>query len=387
MNIEVVMSEVFKLQSTFVIIFIVILLSACNLPIASVSSDQIAGDDFADVLQPVDPAEFTVLTAYTNAEPASAEDFQNRLIQLYQRTNPAVVFIINSNGISGSGFVYSEEGYIITNNHVVSGTGSLEIKFSNGERLRASRVGTDVDSDLAVVKVEDLPKEVTPLPLSPPNSVQPGQFVVAIGNPFGEQGSMSFGIISGLGRSLPSQRNLGSTYSLPEVIQTDAPINPGNSGGPLLNLNGEVLGVATAIATETGSNTGVGFAIPVKAIYAIIPDLINTGEHDYGYMGAGFDSEVSLDEQTIYDISQTQGAYVLNVTSGSPADNAGLIPANPNIGDGGDLIIAIDGVQVNDFNDLNSYLVFYTSAGQLIELTVLRDGSEVTIPLTLGTRP
>jgi len=264
-----------------------------------------------------------------------------------------------------------------------------EVVFADGERRRATLVGSDIDSDLAVIKVDALPEGVTPLPLAEANGVQVGQLSVAIGNPFGERGSMSLGIISGLGRSLRSQRETttGSTYSLPQVIQTDAPINPGNSGGPLLNLEGQVIGVNTAIASTTGANSGVGFAIPVAVVRRVVPSLITDGEVAYAYMGATFDSEISLDEQEFYDVPQTQGAYVLGVTAGSPAAKAGLIPADPTTGQGGDLIIAIDDQPVNDFADLNTYLVFHVQVGQTVDLTVLRDGETVTLPLTLEARP
>jgi 2-alkenal reductase len=200
---------------------------------------------------------------------------------------------------------------------------------------------------------------------------------------------MSLGIISGLGRSLPSQRGTttGSTYSLPQVIQTDAPINPGNSGGPLLNLEGEVIGVNAAIASSTGTSSGVGFSIPVAAVKRVVPSLIEDGKHVYPYMGASFDSEISLDEQAVYGVSRTQGAYVIDVTPGSPADRAGLIAADPRTGQDGDLIIDIDGRPIDDFSDLNSYLVFHTQVGQTINIMVLRDGERVVLPLTLGARP
>jgi 2-alkenal reductase len=315
-------------------------------------------------------------------------DLQAILVNLYQQVNPAVVYILVPFG-SGSGFVYSEDGYIVTNNHVVAGSNQFEVVFANGERRTARLVGSDVDSDLAVLQVNDLPEGVRPLPLAAADNIQVGQFVIAIGNPFGEQGSMSLGIVSGLGRSLVSQRGLenGSSYSLPDVIQTDAPINPGNSGGPLLNLAGEVVGVNSAIASTTGTNSGVGFAIPVSALHRIIPGLIADGEYHYPYIGAGFDDEISLAEESAYGLSQTQGAYILNVVAGGPADDAGLIAANPNNGRGGDLIIAIDGRVINSFADLNSYLVFHSVVGQTIDLTVLRDGEEITAPLTLGERP
>ena len=319
---------------------------------------------------------------------ASSNDLEASLIQVYQNTNPSVVYIITPSG-SGSGFVYSQDGMIVTNNHVVAGTRSFEVVFANGDRQRASLVGAEADGDLAVIQVEQLPDGVSPLSLAEADSLQVGQFVVAIGNPFGEQGSMTLGIVSALGRSLPSQRGLstGSTYSLPEVIQTDAPINPGNSGGPLLNLDGQVVGVNAAIASQTGTNSGVGFSIPVSAVQLIVPSLIQDGEYEYPYMGAGFDPEISLEEEAQFGLQQTQGAYVLNVTPGSPADQAGLVAADPNTGRGGDLIIAIDGQPVQNFSDLNSYLVFVSSVGQTIEIAALRDGKQVTLQLTLGSRP
>jgi 2-alkenal reductase len=315
-------------------------------------------------------------------------ELEATLENLYQQANPAVVYIIVPPLGSGSGFVFNEAGYIVTNNHVVEGGREYEVVFSNGERQSARLVGTDVDSDLAVIKVDQLPDGVDPLPVA---TEQPkvGQFVVAIGNPFGERGSMSLGIVSGLNRSLSSGQGFDTniTYSLPEVIQTDAPINPGNSGGPLLNLQGEVVGVNSAIRSTTGTNSGVGFSVPARAVNRIAPSLIANGEFEYSYMGVTFDGEISLDDQSAYGLTQTQGAYVLGVSSNSPADQAGLIPANSSTGRGGDLVIAIDGQAINDFSDLNSYLVYESAVGQTIDVTVLRDGQPVDLSLTLGSRP
>lgn len=328
---------------------------------------------------------------------SEAETLQATLTQLYREVNPSVVFIIVPSdsssllepGGSGSGFVYSGEGHILTNHHVVSAGSSYEIVFAGGERQRAELIGSDLDSDLAVLQVEGLPSGVKPLPLADGASIEVGQFAIAIGNPFGEQGSMSLGIISGLGRSLPSQRMTatGSTYSLPQVIQTDAPINPGNSGGPLLNLNGEVLGVNAAIASATGTNSGVGFSIPVDVVKRIVPRLIEGGEVAYPYMGLTFDGEVSLDELDIYGVAQTDGSYVISVVPGSPADRAGLVGADPETGRGGDLIIAVDGRPIRTFSDLNTFLVLEAEVGQTIELTVLRGEDTLILPLTLGARP
>ena len=331
----------------------------------------------------------TVASRLAEQQLADEPGVDTALIDLYRAANPAVVYIIVPPIGSGSGFVYSADGTIVTNNHVVSGGRAFEVVFSDGEHMPATLVGTDTDSDLAVLQVETLPEGVEPLPLAEPDSLQVGQFVVAIGNPFGEQGSMSLGIVSGLGRSLRSQRNsrFGSTYSLPSVIQTDAPINPGNSGGPLLNLEGEVVGINAAIASQTGVNSGVGFSIPVIAVRQVVPSLIEKGSHDYSYLGASFADEISLAEQQQFGLTQTQGAYVIGVTPGGPADNGGLVAADPNSGRGGDLITAIDDRPMASFADLNTYLAFYTTVGQTIDVTVLRDGVEASVPITLGPRP
>lgn len=319
---------------------------------------------------------------------APGSDLEQSLIQVYNRTNQAVVYIIVPQIGSGSGFVYDDSGHIVTNNHVVDGGGSYEIVFADGERRSATLVGRDVDSDLAVLNVDDLPNGVQPLSLAAPGQLQVGQFVVAIGNPFGEQGSMSMGIVSGLDRSLRSRRSANANpYSLPEVIQTDAPINPGNSGGPLLNLDGEVVGVNSAIATTTGANSGVGFSIPVAAVRRIVPSLIKGGSYDYPYLGISFADEISLSDQATLDLPQTQGAYVLGVATGSPADRAGIIAADPSTGRGGDLIVQIDNQPIIDFSDLNGYLVFNTAVGQKLAIKILRQGKPVTLTLTLGARP
>ena len=196
---------------------------------------------------------------------------------------------------------------------------------------------------------------------------------------------MSIGVISGLGRTLESQRIAegGGRYSLPEVVQTDAAINPGNSGGPLLNLEGQVIGVNSAIATRSGTNSGVGFSIPVNAVKKVVPKIISDGEYIYPYMGIRMLS-LDLELQEQLSLPQTSGAYVTEVTADSPAEDADLIGEN---GPGGDLIVAVDGHPVVTSDDLIAYLVFETEVGQTIELTVLRDGEEVELSLLLGARP
>ncbi|MEJ2707831.1 MAG: trypsin-like peptidase domain-containing protein [Anaerolineales bacterium] len=380
---------------TLLAVFLVFTLAACsafspgaeatptNVPVSEVATTSLVENQVSLAQSP---------TVSVASEPApqiqSSTSLEADLIQLYQQANPSVVYIITPSG-SGSGFVYSQDGYIVTNNHVVEGSNSFEVVFSNGDRENADLIGADVDGDLAVIQVSSLPDGVQPLTLAEPDTLQVGQFVAAIGNPFGEQGSMSFGIVSGLGRSLPSQRGVtgGSTYSLPEVIQTDAPINPGNSGGPLLNLSGEVVGINAAIESQSGTSSGVGFSIPVAAVRLIVPSLIQSGSYQYPYIGASFASEIGLQEQTQLGLPQTQGAYLVEVTPGSPADQAGLQAADPTTGEGGDLIVAIDGQPIQNFGDLNSYLVFHTQPGQTIQLSVLRGGQQITLQLTLGTRP
>ncbi|MBK8987840.1 MAG: trypsin-like peptidase domain-containing protein [Chloroflexi bacterium] len=333
--------------------------------------------------------------------PASLSfDLQDQLVAVYERVNPAVVHIFVYSSFdgrefplgTGSGFVYNSDGHIVTNNHVVADGDAFEVVFADGYRSRAQLVGTDVDSDLAVIRAESLSPNAQPVPLGDMNALHVGQFVIAIGNPFGEAGSMSIGIVSGLGRTLDSQRTVegGGRYSLPQVIQTDAAINPGNSGGPLLNLLGEVVGVNSAIRTDTGANSGVGFSIPVSAVKRIVPSLISNGAYVYPYLGIRMQT-LDIDTAEQLNIPSTSGAYVIAVSENAPAAAAGLIASGlSNLGTprpGGDLIIAINGAPIISSDDLISYLVFETAAGQTVDLTVVRGGKEIVVPLTLGERP
>jgi 2-alkenal reductase len=324
-------------------------------------------------------------------------ELQGRLIELYQSTNPSVVhiFVFDNSALAlgtGSGFIFDASGHIVTNNHVVTNSATLEVVFADGERRRANLVGTDIDSDLAVIRVDSLPADVQPLPVGDSANLQVGQFVVAIGNPFGEAGSMSIGIISGLGRTLESQRLApGGTFSIPQVIQTDAAINPGNSGGPLLNLNGEVIGVNSAILSRTGANSGVGFSIPINAVKNIAPALIEDGSYSYPYIGISMSSlPFTLTELERLDLPPN-GVYITDVTEGTPAAEAGLIGSGTTQFNeplpGGDYITAINGTPVRTSDELVSYLVFETEVGETVQLTILRSGEEITVPLTLGQRP
>lgn len=373
-------------------------LSAVQTP-ATIDKEAIVQEVIATLqAQSSQPAAIPTFTGATL--PVNGPDLQNALITVYQRANPSVVQIFVYDTAqdtefplgSGTGFVYDTTGHIITNNHVVADGSNFEVVFADGSRRSASVVGTDVDSDLAIIKVEEPPTNIQPIPLGDSTNLQVGQFVIAIGNPFGEVGSMSIGIVSGLGRTLESQRIApgGGFYSLPQVIQTDAAINPGNSGGPLLNLNGEVVGVNSAILTTTGTNSGVGYSIPVAAVKRIAPHLISTGSYTYPYIGIRM-TDLTLGLQETLGLSRSAGAYITDITSNSPAEEAGLVSSGEtSLGDpltGGDLIVAIDGQPVQNTNDLISYLVFHTEVGQTIQLTVVREDSEISVPLTLGARP
>lgn len=388
----------------FVLILIVLFSTACQEAPGTIIQEPIVDEEaivesvVATVmaqtpqLEPAATAE--PLPAVTNTQQTPFDqDLQAKLIDIYMRINPSVVHIFVFDEIentslplgTGSGFVFDDEGHIVTNNHVVTEGDRFEVVFVNGARRNADFVGSDVDSDLGVIKVDSLPADVKPISLSDSRELHVGQFVIAIGNPFGEAGSMSVGIVSGLGRTLESQRIAegGGRYSLPEVIQTDAAINPGNSGGPLLDLEGEVVGVNSAISTRTGTNSGVGFSIPVNAVKQIVPRLILDGSYVYPFIGIRMLS-LNLELQEQLDLLQATGAYITEITEGSPAEQADLIGAN---GPGGDLIIAVDDTEVISSDDLIAHLVFEAEVGQTVQLTVVRDGEEIVVPLTLGERP
>ncbi|MBK8901451.1 MAG: trypsin-like peptidase domain-containing protein [Anaerolineaceae bacterium] len=345
-------------------------------------------DAVSTVPQQVEPVEINDTPQVTELVTANLE---NQFIDIYNRVNPAVVhiFVFAEDAFlgTGSGFVIDQAGNIVTNNHVVADGDEFEIVFSSGERRRASLRGTDVDSDLAVIQVDSLPDDVQPVVLGDSSQLQVGQFVIAIGNPFGEAGSMSIGIVSGLGRTIESQRVVaGGSFSIPQVIQTDAAINPGNSGGPLLNLSGEVIGVNSAILSTSGANSGVGFSIPVNAVRNIAPELIADGEYNYPYIGISmYPQAFTLRQLEELDLPPN-GVYVTGVSQGTPAAAAGLIGDNVSTA-AGDYIIAINGEPVRNSDELLSYLVFETTVGETVELTVIREGKEINLPLTLGERP
>jgi S1-C subfamily serine protease len=330
---------------------------------------------------------------------------QDLLVRLYDTVSPGVVLIqqIGDKGSGlGSGFVYSTDGYIITNYHVVEGATALEVDFPDGYKTRGEIAASDLDSDLAVIKVHTPADQLHPLPMGDSDLVKVGQTVVAIGNPFGLNSTMTMGIVSAKGRTMDSLRQTeeGNFYSTGDMIQTDASINPGNSGGPLLNLNGEVIGLNRAIRTvgtnSTGDplNSGIGFAVSVNIIKRVVPVLISNGKYDYPYMGISTPpgGDLSLLEREELGLTNTSGAYLVDVVSGGPADQAGLIGGHKTtqirgLLGGGDLIIEVDGRPVHVFGDLMSYLMTNKSPGDSIVLKIIRDNQEKEISLTLGKRP
>ncbi len=312
---------------------------------------------------------------------------EQAFINVYDQVNPAVVNIAIGSG-QGSGFLYDQQGHIVTNNHVVAGGGDILVTFSDGSQSSARVVGTDPDSDLAVIRVEQFPANVIPVTLADSDALQVGQLVIAIGNPFGLQGSMTTGIVSALGRLLPANSSSnGASYSIPDVIQTDAAINPGNSGGPLLDVQGQVIGVNSAIESPVRGSSGIGYAVPSNIVSVVAPQLIANGKVAHPWLGIAGTSLNESIAKTLGLPETQRGVLVSSVTGSGPAAAAGLRGGNGNNGLGGDVIVGVDGRSVASFDDLLGYIMQYTAVGQTIQLDVLRDGAVSAIPVTLQPRP
>jgi serine protease Do len=346
------------------------------------------------------------LSSTSNASSLSLSD-------LYSKVQKSVVQVsdvpstTNVQGARfGSGFLYDKEGHIITNYHVVqtnARNAEFDVTFSDGNAYTAHLIGSDPYSDLAVLKIQDaLASQITPLPVVNSSKLRVGDTVVAIGNPFGLAGSMTTGIVSGLSRILPSSNEnpsaspLSPSYSIPNIIQTDAAINPGNSGGPLLNTGGEVIGINAAIFSNTGFYAGVGFAVPSDTIMKIVPSLIREGAYLHPYLGiAGMDISKSLSRQM--GLEDIRGGFLItSITPGGPADKFGLQAAELQrtssgtgrpIVKGGDIILKIDNHDVKKIDDVVSYLERSTSVGDTVKLTISRDGAIKEQNIVLDARP
>jgi len=294
----------------------------------------------------------------------------------------------------GSGFVWDQDGHIVTNNHVVSAADQIEVTFSDGTTLPATLVGADPDSDLAVIKVDVSKDMLHPIQVADSDGVKVGQLAIAIGNPFGLEGTMTTGIISAVGRSLPTDQNVAGSYTIPDIIQTDAPINPGNSGGVLVDANGALVGVTSAIESPVGTNAGIGFAIPAEIVNKVVPALIKDGKYVHTWLGISGTTLVP-DLANAMDLKTTQrGVLVEEIMPNSPAEKAGLRGSNDQVtinGQpvtvGGDVITAIDNQQVTNMEDLIAYLSRSTVVDQKVSLDILRDGKQTTLDVTLVARP
>jgi S1-C subfamily serine protease len=338
----------------------------------------------------------SVVATTTTGATAELDTTSNLLANRYERLTPGVV---NINVIvggdqggqgAGSGFILDTEGHIVTNHHVIDQAAFVSVVFFNGVEVQAEIIGSDDDSDLAVLQVTTLPDGTYPLPLADSDLVHVGDWAIAIGNPFGLGGSMTLGIISALGRVIPSGV---AGFSIPQAIQTDAAINPGNSGGPLLNLAGQVIGVNAQIRTSgSNSNSGVGFAIPANVVRRVIPVLIANGAYQWPWAGIQGDS-INLLLSEANDLPNQEGAYLDAILPNGPADDAGLQGSTGNttvdgfqVPVGGDVVIAVDGEATRSFDELLNRIAFKTPGDEVV-FTVLRDGQQVEQTIVLEARP
>lgn len=357
---------------------------------------------------------FSSSTKFVSAQMPTNENSTTQgslsLPDLFTKVQKSVVQVTekdNSNELGsrlGSGFVYDKDGHVITNYHVVTpGTNNaneLQVTFLDGNVYPADLVGVDQFADLAVIKVKNISSDkLAPLPLANSSSLRIGESVVAIGNPFGLSGSMTQGIVSGLGRLLPSDENqdnfagAGSSFSIPNIIQTDAAINPGNSGGPLIDTQGRVVGINTAIFSNTGVYSGVGFAIPSNTISKVATSLIQNGSYHHPYIGiVGLSLTPDLSKQI--GLNQTKGFLITTITKGSPADKSGLRAGSTtttfngrDVEVGGDIILKIDNREVTKIDDILAYLESQKHVGDKVHFTILRDNAIKELDLILGDRP
>jgi S1-C subfamily serine protease len=327
-------------------------------------------------------------------ELALEADVEEQLvINVYARVSPAVVCVRDRDhrgGCIGSGFSFDGEGHIVTNNHVAEVLTEPLITLADERTVPAEVVGRDPGSDLAVLKIDIAPGQIRIVELGESASLKVGQRAIAIGNPFGLERTVTTGIISSLSRTL---RRDDSGFLLAEIIQTDAAINPGNSGGPLLNSQGQVIGVNTAIRSTSGFNSGVGFAIPVDIVKRVVPELIATGHYRHTWLGVR-GRTISPEMVEAMDLPIQTGVLIAAVEAGGPADLAGLrggmrevLVSDLPMLEGGDIVTAIDGVPVKRFDDLINYLASQTSVGDVVAVTIVRGGQEMAVDIALQERP
>ena len=335
-----------------------------------------------------------VVAAYEEVLTGIYESVLPSVVQIKVRTNvPSGGFggSFRPAASEGSGFVWSSDGHIVTNHHVIDGATNVTVIFADGLELEATVLGSDPDSDLAALKVDPPAGGLAPIGLGDSDQLRVGQLAVAVGSPFGQEFSMTSGIVSALGRVLQAG---DSNFSNPEIIQTDAPINPGNSGGPLIDRHGNVIGINSQIISRSGSSSGVGFAVPINTAKRIVPVLIDEGDYTYAYLGiSGSSLGTALAEANDLP-SDTRGVLVVTVVPGGPADQAGLSEAQGTTTiDGidyptdGQIIIAIDGTPVDGMDDLVTYMAEHNRPGDTVTLDVITDGGSGQVRVTLAARP
>jgi len=335
-------------------------------------------------------------TSITIAEVPPLYSESLSLIEIFEKSESGVVRVnVQRNetteviGGIGSGFVFDKKGHIITNAHVVKDAVKVVVTFLDGRSYNAEIIGTDEFTDLAIIKVNADLVLLHPLSIGDSSNLKVGEQIAAIGNPFGLSGSMTSGIVSQLGRLLPS----GAGYSIPDVIQTDAAINPGNSGGPLLNMRGEIVGINTAIQSATGEFTGVGFSIPSQTVAKIVPILIEKGEYKHPWIGIS-GRDIDPDMASVLNLKDAIGFLIITVVDDSPAHNAGLIGSDKtievegvNYPIGGDVILSVDGIEVRKIDDILIHLQRAKTVGSEMILEILRDGRTTNVTIVLQERP
>lgn len=419
-------------KSKFLLSFLVLpalVLAACSAKPAATTTSQASQNSGAVAANPTSPiktvAQVVVPPAQTNVTTSGdLLALQNAYESIYQKVAPSVVRIdvveqaAASTGSSnsrnpfgnsapssaiGTGFIWDTKGDIVTNNHVVSGASTITVTFFDGSSYSATVVGTEVNADLAVVNVKAPANEFVPVTLADSSQLQVGEIAIAIGTPYGETSTMTQGIVSALSRALPvldptsgnpATTTSGLAYTIPDVIQTDAPINPGNSGGVLVNLDGQVIGVPYEMESGAQTSSGIGFAIPAEIVNNVVPALVKNGSFNTPWLGIQ-GGDLTPDVATAMNLPATQkGALIVAVTAGGPAAKAGLQPstqqvtiAGQSLTVGGDVVTAINGVAINNFDDLAVYVFAHANSGDTINLTVLRQGKQVQVPVTIGTRP
>ena len=373
------------------LIFLTITLISCTLDSNSASEDSVNNTNMSQT--------------EVNSNTSLLEAREQHLSNLYDSSLSSIVHIkviqtVPSMGFfsqnqsrrsNGSGFVWDKLGHIVTNYHVVANVDNVEVQFSDGSEFLAKVVGLDPNSDLAVIKLETNDLSFTPLNLGNSNEVNVGNYTFAIGSPFGQEFSMTSGIVSAIKRTVPSQN---STFTIPNVIQTDAAINPGNSGGPLLDMNGKVIGINSQIITQNGGNAGIGFAVPVNTAKAIVPTLIKGEKFLYPWIGIS-GMNLSKNHKKALEIEENMdGVMIVDVMIGGPAEKSDLKGYQETISDnynsypsGGDIILSINEIPISSMNELSSVLFENHSSGETISLSILRDLEKIKVDLELEPRP